>query len=216
MTNKLSGRWKFYAAALVFLFVYMMVRGAWLHFFPSEPPKPHSASQGASEVIKSAAEVSNGSVEQESSQDPMQHAKRIVHVPDTRKEVSVDPNEGQSLTQAELNTIHGEKLFDQAMQGDFLSAHELRRMLFRCERFPLNRTSLEVEIQRANDYLAYQASHGKPIPSDGLVGVESMPGLVVFGTNEKNRKHLTEQYHECSKMRKVLLGGFAATTRQVS
>jgi len=99
-----------------------------MHFFPSESPVPPSVLPKTSQVMMPKEGTEEALTEAVSPQDAQQFAKRIVRVPDTRKEASSDPGESQSLTLAESRVIRAETLFKKALQGDILSATDYKEL----------------------------------------------------------------------------------------
>jgi hypothetical protein len=135
-------------------------------------------------------------------------AKRIVQVPDTRREVETNgASQGPSL-EAMVRPVAADAAEDleKTLDGNLSSAIKLKRALVRCEKVPETEPGLESIMGRLTRLLAHREKIGHPAEAP-FEPTGSLPGHILFPTVEQNRIRQTALFEECNKMRTVFTGG---------
>jgi len=146
----------------------------------------------------------------------VQPAKRIVHVPDTRKPQApgsdLDPT---NVTAAELGAFASQAL-ERALEGDLAVAPNLAYLVNGCSHsVPLNASALEEFVAQFRQMTQRSEVAGDPVPPEGRVHNRlwpNPPGFEIrrFPTDQLNRLHLSEWMQGCLQV----LGRFNEDTRK--
>lgn len=168
--------------------------------------KPTTVPRAPLEVSEPAAEESLVAVEDGRPEEPeaVQPAKRIVHVPDTRKQPDQDSSEDAPLitvTAAKLAEFTAQTL-DKALNGDLKTAAYLRHLRAACSTVPRNEATLEKEIENIWSMAKQSMEGGRTLPPEGRgYRTIKVPGhrieMKMFPTESQNRAHLTQWYQGC-------------------